>query len=183
MAEKKYLFVLHTREGKHDVGSPLLDKNGAIVGWWSVFRKAVIPASEIAQAEMLPCSDTVNLPAPEGIVAQSVASAEVDLPDFNGAVYSRTHDRVRLSGQLYRICLCMRDGKWRTLSEIGAATKDPVASISAQLRHLRKPRFGSSSVYKRPRGARGAGLWEYQVEFSERALEILNRSQRVVCSR
>jgi hypothetical protein len=57
----------------------------------------------------------------------------------------------------------MLDECWRTLDEIAAVTGDPTASISAQLRHLRKPRFGSYIVKKRRRGDLSLGLYEYQV--------------------
>jgi hypothetical protein len=58
----------------------------------------------------------------------------------------------------------MRDGRWRTLEEIHKTTLgEPVASISAQLRHLRKPRFGSYRVERRHRGDPGSGLYEYRV--------------------
>lgn len=82
---------------------------------------------------------------------------------FDGAAYEAKHDRQRLTGQLLRVFELMKDGHWRTLDEISAITHDPVASISAQLRHLRKPRFGSHTVNKRPRGDRSHGLFEYQV--------------------
>ena len=51
---------------------------------------------------------------------------------------------------------------WRSLSEIASHTGFPEASISAQLRHLRKPRFGSFGVSKRRRQT-GGGTWEYRV--------------------
>jgi hypothetical protein len=60
----------------------------------------------------------------------------------------------------------MRDARWRTLEEIAQMTGDPAASISAQLRHLRKPRFGGYTVNRRVRGDRARGLFEYQVERS-----------------
>jgi hypothetical protein len=56
----------------------------------------------------------------------------------------------------------MRDGQWRTLYEIAKATGDPETSTSAQLRHLRKPRFGGYVVEKRRRTAT-AGTWEYRL--------------------
>ena len=84
-------------------------------------------------------------------------------PHFNGPAYSPKHDHARLTGQIARIRALMLDGCWRTLSEIEAATGDPAASISAQLRHLRKPKFGSHRVDKRTRGQRSAGLYEYRV--------------------
>lgn len=82
---------------------------------------------------------------------------------FAGAVYDPEEDEERLSGQILRIYDLMIDGHWRTLAEIEEITNDPPASISAQLRHLRKPRFGSYIVEKRPRGLRSNGLYEYRV--------------------
>ena len=82
---------------------------------------------------------------------------------FNGPVYEARFDYERLRGQMLRVFNLMRDGRWRTLTEIEHGTGDPAASISAQLRHLRKPRFGSHTVEKRPRGERIHGLFEYQL--------------------
>ena len=60
---------------------------------------------------------------------------------------------------------------WLTLDELAKLTHFPPASISAQLRHLRKPRFGSFAVAKRARQvdkamrAEGSGvLWEYALK-------------------
>ena len=83
---------------------------------------------------------------------------------FDGPVYVPSLDRERLTGQLRRIFDCMKDGRWRTLNEIEQVTGDGQASISAQLRHLRKARFGSHEVEKRRRGAPGSGWWEYRLE-------------------
>lgn len=82
---------------------------------------------------------------------------------FNGDAYDPEKDLVRLTGQILRIFESMKDGRWRTLSEIEAATGDPQASISAQLRHLRKDRFGSHTVDRRHRGEREHGLFEYRL--------------------
>jgi len=60
-------------------------------------------------------------------------------------------------------------GKWLTLDEIAGITEFGEASVSAQLRHLRKPRNGRYRVEKRRRHSgeteigRDTGLWEYQV--------------------
>ena len=67
---------------------------------------------------------------------------------FDGSDYIPSRDNGRLSGQLLRVWECMKDEQWRTLREISNITGDPEASISAQLRHLRKPRFGSHDVEK-----------------------------------
>jgi len=59
---------------------------------------------------------------------------------------------------------------WLTLDELAKLTQYPPASISAQLRHLRKPKFGAFKVTKRCRvvnramRAEGFGpVWEYSV--------------------
>lgn len=82
---------------------------------------------------------------------------------FDGPAYSPAHDRERLTGQILRIFDLMKDQNWRTLREISEATGDPEASASAQLRHLRKERFGSHVVERRPRGDRSHGLHEYRL--------------------
>ncbi|MGB8476484.1 MAG: hypothetical protein WCE61_20580 [Candidatus Acidiferrum sp.] len=65
---------------------------------------------------------------------------------------------------------------WLTLDELAKLTHYPPASISAQLRHLRKPRFGAFAVVKRCRAvdkamrADGFGaVWEYSVRQEGRA--------------
>ena len=83
---------------------------------------------------------------------------------FNGPAYSAEFDQERLSGQMRRVFNLMKDGIWRTLSEISLITGDPPASVSAQLRHLRKPRFGGFIVGRQPRGDRKSGLWEYRLD-------------------
>lgn len=82
---------------------------------------------------------------------------------FDGADYVPKRDDFRLAGQVMRIFNCMRDGNWRTFEEIKRITGDPEASISAQLRHLRKNRFGSHGVDKRHRGPASNGLYEYKL--------------------
>lgn len=82
---------------------------------------------------------------------------------FIGSDYKPELDERRLTSQLERIFNLMKDGEWRTLQEIAKITSDPQASISAQLRHLRKPKFGSHTVNKRRRGEETKGLFEYQL--------------------
>ena len=83
---------------------------------------------------------------------------------FDGDTYEAEHDQARLTGQIGRIFDCMSDGEWRTLDEIASTTDDPHASVSAQLRNLRKENFGGHVVQKRSRGERDRGLWEYRLE-------------------
>jgi len=81
-------------------------------------------------------------------------------PHFNGADYVAARDFTRLTTQIQRVFACMRDSNWRTLGEISRATGDPEASVSAQLRHLRKQRFGSHTIN---RNHIGNGLYKYQL--------------------
>ncbi len=76
---------------------------------------------------------------------------------FNGATSA---DTARLEAQLGRIWRCMNDCRWRTLRGISEVTGDPEAGISAQLRHLRKKRFGAHTVDKQHMGH---GLYLYRV--------------------
>jgi len=82
---------------------------------------------------------------------------------FNGPAYDPALDQVRLTGQCLRVFRMMKGGSWWCLWEISQRTGDPEASISAQIRHLRKPRFGGHTVNKRRRGEPGHGWWEYQL--------------------
>lgn len=86
---------------------------------------------------------------------------------FDGVEARTIEARIRLGAQLRRIFQLMRDGRWRTLDEIAEVTGDPAASVSAQLRHLRKPRFGSHTVERRVRGSHVGGLYEYQLLINE----------------
>ena len=100
---------------------------------------------------------------------------QMQLNHFNGPDYDPEFDDERLTKQLDRIFNLMKDGNWRTLSEISQITGDPPASISAQLRHLRKERFGSHTVLKRNRGDREHGLFEYRL--------ILNVQENETCEK
>ena len=76
---------------------------------------------------------------------------------------------------------------WLTLDELAKLTHYPPASISAQLRHLRKPQFGAFVVKKRPRKAardlRGedfGAVWEYQL--TRRIRRSMGRPRRLRAS-
>lgn len=79
---------------------------------------------------------------------------------FAGEDYRPMRDDVRLTGQLMRVWDVVSSGSWYTLDQLSMLTGDPQASISAQLRHLRKPRFGAHQVEKE---YRGNGLYRYRV--------------------
>lgn len=84
-------------------------------------------------------------------------------PRFNGPDYDPELDDKRLTGQIKRVYTAMIGGGWKTLEEISRETGDPESSISAQLRHLRKDRFGGHIVDKRRRGKPEDGLFEYRL--------------------
>jgi len=72
---------------------------------------------------------------------------------------------------------------WLTLDELARLTHYPPASISAQLRHLRKPQNGGFVVKKRPRisgvilrGEDFGTVWEYQLKRGMRTIMGRNRT-------
>lgn len=80
-------------------------------------------------------------------------------PSFEGPREDDEPARMRrLTGQILDVFECMRDGRKRTLVEIEAETGHSQPSISAQLRHLRKTRFGGFVVEKEHLGN---GLYHY----------------------
>lgn len=89
---------------------------------------------------------------------------KLKLPRFNGAAYNHERDAPRLTSQLDRVKALMSDGEWRTLAQVASQTGDPHASVSAQLRHLRKERFGNHTVDRRH--IQG-GTFEYRLIVNE----------------
>jgi hypothetical protein len=94
-------------------------------------------------------------------------------PEPDGVTYSRANDYVRLSGQNEKVRVLMRDGVWRTLSEISSLIDVPEASVSARLRDLRKQKFGGNIVDRRHRGDVTSGHYEYRL--TETPLDTLPR--------
>ena len=90
-----------------------------------------------------------------------------------GPAYSEEKDGERIKTQFGSILYYMLDqstgvrteaeafdfGVFKALFEIAEATGYPESSISAQLRHAKKERFGSYGLAKRRR--HDAALWEY----------------------
>ena len=76
---------------------------------------------------------------------------------------------------------------WLTLEELARITRYPAASISAQLRHLRKPRHGGFRLHKRCRLVAKAPMSRVEVEFArgplwEYRLERRRRTTNCVTS-
>ena len=82
---------------------------------------------------------------------------------FDGDTYEPEFDQSRLTTQMGRVWLALREGEWLSLGELAARVDAPEASVSARLRDLRKRRFGNHEVARRHRGERGSGLFEYQL--------------------
>jgi hypothetical protein len=71
---------------------------------------------------------------------------------------------------------------WLTLDELAMLTHYPPASISAQLRHLRKQEFGGYEVEKRQRlsgrvlhGEDFGTVWEYRLQRGVRRIRLQRR--------
>lgn len=79
---------------------------------------------------------------------------------FSGADYVPLRDYKRLKGKLLVIFNIMADGKWRTLARISKLSGSPEASVSSQLRNLRKKEFGRHTVL---REYIGRGLYRYKL--------------------
>ena len=80
---------------------------------------------------------------------------------FCGETYDPALDCARLTGQLLNVYAALRGGEWHTLHELSEKTGGSEASVSARLRDLRKPAFGSHVVDRRRRA--DGGLHEYRL--------------------
>ncbi len=91
---------------------------------------------------------------------------------MNTETYTEERDGARITKQREAVLNLMRDGQWRTLAEISAATGAPEASASARLRDLRKERFGSHTV---DRTHVSRGLWRYRISTVPKTITELFR--------
>jgi hypothetical protein len=90
--------------------------------------------------------------------------------DFDGFHYEPKKDRYRLIGQIEEIYKIMQKHstdmfgteKWMTVGEISIHTEFREASISAQLRNLRKEKFGGHDIQGRYR--KSTRIFEYRLE-------------------
>lgn len=80
---------------------------------------------------------------------------------FDGETFDEVLDGKRLASQLERIKKLMSDRRWRSLSSIARIIGGSEAGVSARLRDLRKPRFGSYIVQRQRVGE--TGLFVYRV--------------------
>ena len=87
---------------------------------------------------------------------------QTELVMFDGVDVKPGVDNVRLNGQLLDIFECISDMGWYSLKDIEEETGHGQASISAQLRNLRKSRFGGY-IIDRKRAFDGSGLYLYRL--------------------
>lgn len=86
-------------------------------------------------------------------------------PKFGGKSYDPKLDERRLNRCSQRIFDLMKDGVWRTQSEIRTALKlGPDVAITSRLRDYRKEEFGSHTLNLRRAGDPTAGRYEYQLQ-------------------
>jgi hypothetical protein len=139
-------------------------------------RHAEPPRSIAAAIEALEAEE--NEPAAERCASDADADAEqlraLDAPTDEVCLEEDETQLAVIRELMTRACT---RGTWLTLAEIAEATEFAEASISAQLRHLRKAHHGGYHVEKRRRqsgrGAatmrkmrdarRGPLIWEYRV--------------------
>src|SRR2546430_13589447 len=100
----------------------------------------------------------------------------------------RVRVRVRTQRDVVRDVMLSANecGAWLTMAELGAMTRYPETSISAQLRHLKKPQFGNYELEKMPRTRAGGDLgdghgveWEYRLTRRRRVVRARARVARV----
>lgn len=84
--------------------------------------------------------------------------------DFQGDDYVATRDRDRLTSQIKKIYLHMRDEQWRSLKDISNELDIPHSSVSAQLRNLRKESFGSHKIHRKHLQG---GFYLYKLEVNQ----------------
>ncbi len=67
---------------------------------------------------------------------------------FDGATYDPALDEVRLTGQMRDVFECLKHRAWVSVTEIAKRTGHPENSVSAQIRNLRKRRFGAWEIQR-----------------------------------
>jgi hypothetical protein len=138
-------------------------------------QKPLLPVSVLIEPGLTPCSSRQETPARNGEARESTNGGRQDgLPvesgdslggqrSFNEAANGHSVGRGNENQgqalispskqQLVRTREAMRDGKWRSLSEISSITGDPEASVSARLRQLRTPKGGLWTVRRKRIGS------------------------------
>jgi hypothetical protein len=65
---------------------------------------------------------------------------------------------------LYKLLSVVKDGKWRTIKQLSDATGNIPTAASANMRNLRKAKYGGYIIERRHLGN---GLYEYRMALDE----------------
>ena len=143
-------------------------------------RDPEAPEAAIAELGTL---DPLQAPEPDEIPTHAAEACESELRSEEAGAFEAQlsesvleEDETQLAAIRELMVRACARGVWLTLGEIAEATEFGEASISAQLRHLRKAHHGGFHVAKRRRRAAGAAAireirdarrgpvtWEYRV--------------------
>lgn len=87
---------------------------------------------------------------------------------FDGDTIAADLDNPRLHtqlGQVYKVLVTANEDDWFTLSFLGKMVHGSESGISARIRDLRKPHWGSHEIISRRRNVGGVlgGVWEYRM--------------------
>lgn len=96
---------------------------------------------------------------------------------YGGVTFDPARDEERLNEQTVRVYRAMLDEQWHSLYELETATGDPLQSISARLRDLRKAEFGGFDVQRRRRSGSDS-VWEYCMQPPKSAPSAAARAAR-----
>ena len=91
-------------------------------------------------------------------------------PHFDGDFYDPNQDHERLTLQMDNVLTFMQDHRWHTVQEVAAGVHAPENSTSAQLRNLRKERFGRHQIQTVRGGP--AGLFLYRLRPSNESFRM-----------
>ena len=81
-------------------------------------------------------------------------------PEFDGDDYVSSRDKPRLTLQIHQVRMYMENNDWLSVKQISNYLNFPEPSVSAQIRNLRKKRFGNRVVERR---YQGNGLYEFKL--------------------
>ena len=130
------------------------------------------------EADETPDVAPQETPPPDESRGDAAEAGEAQAEPLEAQVYGSVieEDETQLAAIRELMTRAGARGIWLTLGEIAEATQFAEASISAQLRHLRKLHHGGHRVEKRRRGRsrtaaarkicdgrRGPVIWEYRV--------------------
>ncbi len=102
-----------------------------------------------------------------------------------GPTYNQQLDQKRIMSQMNRVRRELEKaaarGEWLTVQQLSARTAAPECSVSAQIRHLRKPQYGNYTItYRRRKGEEHLGTSEYLMRIKHPGQEQLPLCQQTV---